>query len=166
MGTWTLWLSAQWLAGDLARTLSSAPLNGPFCGMGGQLSHSLWKPRLKGWPNDNGSSHQRCGRLKNSPIPQLGKLRTNLISRRDLYLLVGYLSGHHLMNIHLTKMRSSEDACILQAAPNTSCAIVQPWYELGGYICTWKPQEPKHIVHFSTNDLLCIIREGEQLLLR
>lgn len=127
MGTWILWLSAQWLAGDLARTLSSAPLNGPFCGMGGQLSHSFWKPRLKGWPNDNGSSHQRCGRLKNSPIPQLGKLRTNLISRRDLYLLV-------------TKMRLSEDGCILQAPPNTSCAIVQPWYALGGNICTSKPQ--------------------------
>lgn len=35
---------------------------------------------------------------------------TNLLSKRQLYLLFGHLSGHHLVNYHLTKLRLSSDA--------------------------------------------------------
>lgn len=76
-------------------------------------------------------------------LTKLSVKRTNFISKRELFLLVGYHSGYHLVNYQLCvcpRLQSASSAKRTKKPPNTSCGIVQVWYVLGGNIC--KPQDP------------------------
>ena len=158
------------VADELARAGSSSTLIGPepFCGVGWSTISSLvksWAGRLteRYWFFQPGM--RQAKELTNPKVDR----RTKQLSRRDLYLLVGYLSGHHLVNYHLNKMRLSSDAeCRLckeddESTKHILCdcpALV--WTRrkhLHAEIAT-----PEQIVRSSTKDLLCFIREAEQLL--
>lgn len=164
MVTWTLWLSGH-RAGEWAR---EGVVNGPPA----WLRAHLWRGVINYLITCENLSWKVSRKLLVFPGMQQEltnpsvKRSTNLLSRRDLYLLVGYPSGHHLTK---TRLSSYAKCRFRKQYKETTKHIL---YDCAALVWTWRKhlhletKGPKHIVRSSTKDLLCFIREAEQLLSR